>query len=974
MTFNLCKAMKKSLFTLSAAFLALVACNKEISEVPIIEEPQVIEPESAVLTFTSERPQIEVDTKTAWDSGSSSIVWSTGDRIRVGYTLDGTWMAAAGAADLSSDPKVPAKFYSSNNVSIDAEHANSGTFTVPGNYTNSPSGSAVFYGIYPSTCTDTDSNYAPSLTVVIPTSQTPGANTFDKSADIMVGSTEAVTLSGSFPGTPLALEWNRIVAHADITFKNLAISGDTEVDKITLAFNSEAKVVGTIYLNVTDGTVTTTGSTTNQIEIEGDNLSISGSTIEAWACVLPVAFTSVDVTVKTDVATYTRSITGISKTFKKNARNTLGINMASATRTLNTNLIDNGNYVLAAKSGSTYYAISSSANGSSARRDRTEITTDGFDPDNYSAGSPYTAANNLIWTLSNVTGGVKINLVGDTDSYMQYGSNTLPLGSTGATFAVAEGTETGTFTFANSSKYISMNDTYGFGCYSSGSYIKDIYVIPATGTPTITFAETSKNVAADATSVTFTYSTVFLASSPTVTVTSDAGSAVSSTAISDGTLTVNLNTNSTSSPKTVTLTVSATGASDVVLTIMQAGVVPDASNGDVLWAEAFTGFSNNAVPSASNASTTVYGSGSVTYACTDGGSTTKIYGSDNTAGGTAPELLISKTNGAFAVTGIPTGNATSMTLSFKSNNGCTVSSSTTGFSLGTNLGTGKNYIYEVTVTSGTTSLDLTFSNSTGSNTRIDDISLVAGAPVPGITVTTAAATSTASAEGTTATLNGSLTLVNGAANANVTSAGFYYKLSASGSYTKVTCASAPTSTTSFSYDLTGLTKDSEYTYYAWAIYDSGDEVTGATTTFTPTQSGGSTTVDVTISSYATSNSWSTGTQYTSVNLDDVIKASKNGTGTNSGKYYTTSPAGWRFYQSENTTCTFVISASGGHTIESVTVEYNINNTGTLVYSSSNIASGTKVDVNASSIAFTVGNTSTATNGQVAISKITVKYN
>lgn len=721
-------AMKKTILTLSVIAFALVACNKEVKELEPVDDPEVIEQAGAVLSFTSDRPQTEVDptTKTAWDNVNSAIVWTSGDRIKVGYTLDGTWMSAAGVADLVSNPKVPAKFYASTNVTIDGTHANVGTFSVPSGFTNSPSGEAIFYGVYPQSCTDTDSNYAPSLTVNIPTSQTPGAETFDGSADIMVGQTEATTLSGSFPDSPLAMTWNRIVAHADITFKNLGIVDDTSVDKITLTFNSEAKVVGTIYMNVTTGLVTNTSGAANVVEIRGDNLSISGTSIEAWACVLPTDFTSVDVEVKTDVATYTRSITGISMSFKKNARNTLGINMSTATRTLNSILIPDGNYVLALKSVDDYYAISSAANGTS-RRDEVQIKTVGFDPVNYSALSPYTAANNIIWTITNVTGGVKINLAGDTNSYMQYGNNTLPLGAEGAVFEVAEGTDT--YTFKNSDRYISRNAGYGFGCYAS--YPKDFYVVPATGTPTITFAETSKTVAADVTPVTFTYTGVFLASAPTVTVTSDAGSAVSSTSIADGTLTVNMNENKTSSPKSVTLTVSATGAGDVVLTITQAGVVPDASNGTVLWTEAFSGFSNNAVPAASNAITIVYGSGTVNYSVGDGGGTTKVYGSDNTAGGVAPELLIAKDSGYLTASDIPTGNATGMTLTFKSNNDNVVVSSSTDGSVISYVGkSGKTYTYGIAVPAATKTLALTFTNNAGASTniRIDDITLTAGAP------------------------------------------------------------------------------------------------------------------------------------------------------------------------------------------------------------------------------------------------------
>ncbi len=151
---------------------------------------------------------------------------------------------------------------------------------------------------------------------------------------------------------------------------------------------------------------------------------------------------------------------------------------------------------------------------------------------------------------------------------------------------------------------------------------------------------------------------------------------------------------------------------------------------------------------------------------------------------------------------------------------------------------------------------------TTSNIRIDDVVVKPVTPTPSISVTTSAATATSSLDGTTATLNGSLALLNGAINASVTEAGFYYKLSAAGAYTKVTCASAPTSTTTFSYDLTGLTKDSEYTYYAYAIYDGGSEVTGEATekTFTPTLAGSKKTYTLTITasdfvttSYAANN-------------------------------------------------------------------------------------------------------------------------
>lgn len=554
--------MKKYLF-LFAALLAIVACEQKIEILPANNQSET------VLVFKSDKPQFENTTRTAWDADSRSIVWTSNDKISVGYTLDGNWMAKSSQADVQGDPKVSPKFYASEVVTIDSENASIGTFTVPSSFEFSSAGTAVFYGVFPSSALGNNLDYAPSLTITIPTSQTPGDNTFDPAADLMVGKSGGITLTDALPTDPIDLDWDRVVAHADITFKNLQVDGDASVNKITLVFNSEAKVVGRFFLDVTNGAVTTTDNSSNQIDILGNNLSINEGSIEAWAAVLPVTFTSVDVTVKTDLATYTRSITGISKTFKQNARNTLAINMAGASRTLNSIIIPDGNYVIAAESIETYYAISSSNNANSQRRDRIELP-EGFNPSSYSASTPYSADNSIIWTITNVSGGVTINLAGDANSYMQYGNNTLPLGNSGAIFEVEEGD--GTYTFTNNGRYISMNGQYGFGCYSSST---DLYVIPAAGIPSITFETLSKTVSASTTTVEFEYTSSFLSNTPEVAVVEDAGSAVISATVNDaaGKIIVSLNPNSTSSNKTIKLAVSAQGVSTLTLNITQSKFV-----------------------------------------------------------------------------------------------------------------------------------------------------------------------------------------------------------------------------------------------------------------------------------------------------------------------------------------------------------------------------------------------------------------
>lgn len=334
--------MKKYLIIASAALVALAACTKEQD----LREPSPIK-EGAVLTFTSQRPQMTPDTKTAWNSTTSSIDWTSGDKISVGYTLGGNWMAQSSAADLNADPKVSPKFYASNQVAIDAEDPSIGTFQVPSSFHFVEAGKAVFYGVYPNSALGSNVDYAPSLTVTIPTGQTPGNNTFDSAADIMVAKSGEITLTDAFPKDPIELNWTRIVAHADLTFTGLKDEGDETVSKITLTFNDEAKVAGSFYVDVTNGDVTTITGSKNEIVLAGSNLAISEHSIKAWVSLMPVTFTALNVVIETNKAFYSRAISSVSKTFVKNARNKLSINMSSASKIEKTGqLVADGYYVI----------------------------------------------------------------------------------------------------------------------------------------------------------------------------------------------------------------------------------------------------------------------------------------------------------------------------------------------------------------------------------------------------------------------------------------------------------------------------------------------------------------------------------------------------------------------------------------------------------------------------------------------------
>ena len=130
-----------------------------------------------------------------------------------------------------------------------------------------------------------------------------------------------------------------------------------------------------------------------------------------------------------------------------------------------------------------------------------------------------------------------------------------------------------------------------------------------------------------------------------------------------------------------------------------------------------------------------------------------------------------------------------------------------------------------------------------------------------------------------------------------------------------------------------------------------------------------TSVSVSIQNYASANSWTNGTKYTSVKIDENITASVSGS-SNTGKYYT-SDHEWRLYQTESPTLT--LSAAEGKTIKTAKITYNVSNNGVLKLNSSNVTSGTTSTINASSVTYNVGNFGSATNGQVKVTAIEVVY-
>ncbi len=143
-----------------------------------------------------------------------------------------------------------------------------------------------------------------------------------------------------------------------------------------------------------------------------------------------------------------------------------------------------------------------------------------------------------------------------------------------------------------------------------------------------------------------------------------------------------------------------------------------------IWSEDWSSGSANDTPSEIN---------STMYAQSN--SNTKLYNA-NLAGGTAPELLLSKKNETWTVTLTDLKGAEGeATLTFKNNNNTrtTVSSTSEGITIGTrDTSVDKVTTYPITIASGTTEMVLVFTNTSSDNVRIDDVVLTGKATLPTI--------------------------------------------------------------------------------------------------------------------------------------------------------------------------------------------------------------------------------------------------
>ena len=321
-------------FSVGGLFLASLMLSGVLALSSCVKERKPQEPaERPTVWLSSEKPQLsenqDATTKTHWTG--ETIYWSEGDSVKVAAKGDGSWLAedgtsAALGAIVESDTKV---LYDCATT----------RFSVPSGFTDSKHENWQFYAVYPASCvTGTCTTSDGGFPVKIPQVQIPLRNesvrSYDPSADLLVGKTSQIT-SLKY-GDEYEILWTRAVAHLDLNFLNLP---DIEAGEklISIVIRTDQPLVnnftlgadGELALPQMSGTdnVLTVLQRSNNIVLEED-----ASIKDVWLCVRPCTVSEFSVEILTDKAVYEKSWTGISRTFSRNRRNIMNVNMKGAKR------------------------------------------------------------------------------------------------------------------------------------------------------------------------------------------------------------------------------------------------------------------------------------------------------------------------------------------------------------------------------------------------------------------------------------------------------------------------------------------------------------------------------------------------------------------------------------------------------------------------------------------------------------------
>ena len=621
-------------------------------------------------------------------------------------------------------------------------------------------GEQVFIAVTPYSCLKSIYMSAKRLNVEIPSGQTNGNGSPDEAAII------GYAVSDTYTSTPekVSLSFQHITAYLHLTFTNLSLASGEQVQSVDIT--SDKEISGRMFFYPE----TKTTSSNSMVKV----ISVATSQVaDVWAGIAPVDLSDETVSFKvvTDQGTYSKDVTlGAGKVLTCGKAAKLTVDMTGVARaafetyTLVTDAsalhVNDEILIVGAKED---FALSTAQNANNrgaasvvidgnnviAPSDAVQRITlkDGFVPGEYAlyTGSQYlyfASGGNYLRSQDSVDASASwdIDIVNSTDE--NHG--------TGYVAYIQEKIDerfirhnVGSALF---SAYVSSSSTSFVRIYRKD---QDVDTTPRFN---VTLPGGNSASASAQTVSVYVFGNVAWTASVSGGASLDKTSGTGNDIL---TLSIPENTD-TSNPKNYVVTVSTTASAPTTvfnLTLTQAKAVSSGIPvGSVLFYETWVGGVASQTPSqylaSGNASTVVYGNATVAYSQQNGESTTKLYydklidvpsGYTGTANPpTLGNLLVSKGNGSWTISGIPCVGVQTAHLTYRSNMNkvkLTCSSSTVGVSIGALSFTtstsewGKTvYTYSCDISfdssKGLETFVLAFSNqNSGDNIRIDQIRL-----------------------------------------------------------------------------------------------------------------------------------------------------------------------------------------------------------------------------------------------------------
>lgn len=712
--------MKKfNLFLLLSSVVAILGCSKEFDNKEVV--PETLKTIDVVINADVQEPTSD-DSKTVVDG--TTIKWSSsGEKLKVYEVASNAGVISV--ASITSGVGVSTDSYATMSFPVSLNEKTADNFT--------------YYASYPSSAWVSNSSTIVQANIETKKSQTPTATSFDPSTDLLIS--KGID-NGDAQPTELNMQFARVIAIGKMTITNLPV--DEPVNKVVFSANNGSALVlsgRTTYDLAAAEPVSSYGDivSNTEVEINTAGLGLSAETsMDIWFTCYPFELSEGDtfkVEVYTNTFTCTRTVTipaARELNFIAGKASRFSVDMTSSVKeraqawTKYTGDFSAGDYIIV------YGGQAMSAGVSSDRLTYTAVTP--VDDVIYTNKEDivWTAApSSTYWTLYN-EGAAKYAASTGAKNKAQLlddGSDDMSLWTVSGSSAYEFVNKKNTANSVNAN--LRYNAGYGFACYSTDTggaltlYKKDTRTAldaPATVSAILN--------GSDNTVIDVTFSSVANAGTYTIVATPSVGDAVIKAGVTSGSATISVadglaySTEYAISVYAVPADASAycNSSSTAAAGTVTTGPRPAPTAGTMIWSEDFTGWSSwqNSASGADH----VYGAGTVDYST----STSCTYQNANLAGGTAPEILITKGNdGKFIIKGIPVTGATSATLFYNTNHDyCDLETSVAATI------TAKSYVssvkaWEITsIPADTETLDLTLTNTESSNCRADNFILIAG--------------------------------------------------------------------------------------------------------------------------------------------------------------------------------------------------------------------------------------------------------